>query len=142
MSKRRQIARYAAAKAARAAYQAIMNAPLRKVATARGPKAISPSKSQIAKVAGNAAYQSIMKLGQLKDFDPDAVLAKYDEVEDALYKINQGLEPEERAQLMQKQAAIQAQWNDLKAELDASGNPNAQTYKSGWGQSLAAIGVK
>jgi hypothetical protein len=141
MSKRRQIARYAAAKAARAAYQAIMNAPLRKVATERGQKTVSPSKSQIAKVAGNAAYQSIMKLGQLT-FDPDATLAKYELVEDAVYKINQGLEPEDRARLMQNQAAIQAQWNELKAELDASDDPNAATYKSGWGQSLAVIGVK
>lgn len=71
MSKRRQIARYAAAQAARAAYTAIMNAPLRKVATARGQKTVGPSKESIAKIAGNAAYQSIMRLGQMSFPAPD-----------------------------------------------------------------------
>lgn len=64
MTKREQIAKAAAKKAALATYKAIMEAPVRKVATIAGPQAIAPSSKEVAKIAAKAVYGAISKLGQ------------------------------------------------------------------------------
>jgi hypothetical protein len=74
MTKREKIAKLAAMQAAKAAYNAIMKAPTKKVA-GKG-KETELTVKDVAKVAGNAAYKSILKAAQDMSYpapDPRAV---------------------------------------------------------------------
>lgn len=67
MTKRQQIAKEAARRAAKATYDAVLKAPVRKIATVAGPQSVAPSAKEIAKIAATAAYRSIMSLAQVPD---------------------------------------------------------------------------
>jgi hypothetical protein len=73
MTKRQEIAKEAARRAAKATYDAVLNAPMRKVATVEGPQKVAPSAKDIAKVAAAAAYRSIVSFAQDMSYPaPDA----------------------------------------------------------------------
>jgi hypothetical protein len=63
-TKRQIIAREAAKRAAQAAYQAIMDAPVRKIATVLGPQEVASDPKEIARIAAECAYKSIISLAQ------------------------------------------------------------------------------
>jgi hypothetical protein len=65
MVTRKDIATKVAKKAALAAYNAVMNAPMRKVATIAGVQNIAPSAKEVAKIAAVATYKSIVKMAQV-----------------------------------------------------------------------------
>ena len=71
MTKRQQIAKEAARRAAKATYDAVLKAPVRKIATVAGPQSVAPSAKEIAKIAATAAYRSIMSLAQMSFPVPD-----------------------------------------------------------------------
>ena len=136
MTKKRQIAKFAAEQAARAAYKAIMDAPLRKVATTSKTRVVGPSHKEVAKIAAVAAYKAIVRLGQLAGFDPNAVLAKYPGVEEALYLINQGTPEDVNV------PEAQADWSKLVADTAGTDNANVKSYVAQWRQTLSTVGVR
>lgn len=71
MTKRQKIARWVAKQAATAAYKSVMNAPMKKIATAFGSQYIAPSAKDVAKIAATSAYKAVLKLGQMALIPPD-----------------------------------------------------------------------